>query len=123
MLDSVITCWLRHSSLQKSAATHMQAAVRIQKHWRGHLQRSRLAHQNTAAAVVQRHWQAHTQARWHQHVRSCVIIIQSHIRRHQARHSFVRLRQAASHIQVGGFNLFEMTQLQVLNTTLLQVPS
>lgn len=97
---SVKSCSLWSSSLWSAVSIHLQAAVRIQKHWRGHFQRYRLVQQHKAAAVVQRHWRGHTQACAYQHTRRAVIRIQSHIRCHQARHRFLRLCKAASCIQV-----------------------
>jgi len=78
----------------------LQAAVAIQRRWRGSWVRCYLSQQQSAALQIQRHWRGCLQYCRYKQLHSSVICIQARARQWQASRRFALMRGAAIYIQV-----------------------
>jgi hypothetical protein len=78
----------------------LQAAVAIQKHWRGCRVRTIVMQQQSAAIVIQQHWRGHAHQCTYRRLQCSTICIQTRVRQWQASMRFALMRGAAIYIQV-----------------------
>lgn len=80
----------------------LQAAVAVQKVWRGALARRALAQQHRAAGLIQQHWRGHVGQRRYKQLQQAATCLQARVRQWQAARAFLEMRRAAVCIQVRG---------------------
>lgn len=84
----------------KASGDDLQAAVVMQKVWRGSLVRRDISLANSAATVVQRYWRGHAQHTKFRWLRGTTVRLQARVRQWQAVRRFAVTRAAAVAIQV-----------------------
>lgn len=81
-------------------AWYLQAAMVIQRVWRGSLVRHGISQANSAATVIQRFWRGHVQQSSFSRLQGATVSIQARVRQWQATRIFAATRAAVITIQV-----------------------
>lgn len=96
----LLTTSLKNRICASVKVSCLQAAIVIQKVWRGSLVRRNMSLADSAATIVQRYWRGHAQHTKFTRLRGTTVSLQARVRQWQAVRRFAMTRSAVVTIQV-----------------------